>query len=118
MAAPTSTIENKSHFYQQIVASDSDTGTHTYDISHLNFAGAEGWSIQLSALTAAAVTIHASNDGTNFVDVTEDTFGVATLSGSEIYIKDGSFPAKLLRVQLVINNATNSATLTIFAPKQ
>lgn len=73
----------------------------------------KGFSIITGTLTNMTVTVSAFNDEGQEGDITNDLFGVASLSSNTAYIADIKVPVKGVIVRYARTNATNAANFTV-----
>lgn len=89
----------------------SVTGTNIAagnNFEYLGFTEFDHFSVLTGTLTNMTVTIEASNDDSNFIDVTSDLFGVASLSSSTEYVADTVMTYKDVRIKYARTNAANA----------
>jgi hypothetical protein len=118
MAAPTLAQENHPSVVYTVTGTNVDAGNNDYIISHAQVNLMNGFSVQCGTLTNMTVTISASNDGTNYVDMTTSLTGVAALASGAFYFIDIRCPVRFVRLRAARSNATNEVNLTLFAPKR
>lgn len=83
-------------------------GAVANNTTELGFTLYDHFNILTQTLTNVTVTIEGTLDDTNWVDVTNDLFGVANLSANSEYLADTYMTYKNLRIRYNITNATNS----------
>ena len=112
MAAPTSTYTYRPNLRLDVTGSNVDAGNNDYDIPIHGVRFDHGFSIMTGTLTNMTVTVLASNDNSNFVDITNDLFGVSSLASSTGYICDVNLPVNFLRIRAARSNATNAVAFS------
>jgi len=99
------------------VASGVDIAAGNND-ADFKFSPYTGFSIRTGTLTSMTVTIFASIDGTNYIDITNDLFAVAALASSKWYDSGATrIHARFLRVRFARTAATNAVAFEVLLTK-
>lgn len=117
MAVPVRTSTYAPPYYT-LVAANSDAGTYSIVLSSSQCNFEKGFSIQTGTITDAVITILDSLDGSVFVDNTIDytSAGVVQLVSDKLYKCELKAPVKYIKIQMVLADATNAATIKVLAP--
>lgn len=117
MAVPVQTSSYAPPYFT-LVAANSDAGTYYIQLSSSQCNLAKGFSIQTGTLTDAVVTVLDSLDGLVFIDNTLDYLPVAAAVSNKLYKCELKAPVHAIRVQVVLADATNAATVKVLAPNR
>lgn len=119
MATPTTSVDEYStELLKVVTASNVDAGTYTYNFGYTAAQLKNGFSIQTGTITDSTLTVLGSNDGTTYIDITSDLYGVASLASSSIYATDIPYPVKFMRIQAVTVDASNAFSFILYGPRK
>ena len=115
MAVPVQTSSYVPPYFT-LVAADSDAGTYSIILSATQCNLDKGFSIQTGTLTDCVVTVLDSLDGSVFIDNTIDYLPTAVALSDKLYKCELHAPVKMVKIQAVLADATNAATIKVLAP--
>lgn len=119
MATPTTSVDEYStELLKVVTASNVDAATYTYDFGYTAGQLKNGFSIQTGTITDATLTVLGSNNGSTFLDITSDLYGVSSLASSTIYATDIPYPVKFMRIQAVTVDTSNAFSFSLYGPRK
>ncbi len=118
MAAPTSVITTEPNYVIDVSGTNVSAGNNDYTLRYNQVNLAKGFSVATGTLTNMTVTVLGSNKDGVTADITNDLFGVASLSSDTMYGANVNINVNSVIIRAARTNATNAVAFTIFAPKK
>ncbi len=118
MAAATEVRDTIPDIVIDVTGTNVDAGAvdYTVDRAQARFEG--GFSIVTGTLTAMDVIVLGFNKSGVAKDMTNDLFGVATLSSNTVYVADVKLPLKGVIIRYTRSNAVNAVAFTALFAKR